>query len=277
MLKPALHDPAALPRLALTLLALLLLWPGLTLSELNLAVLFDEQNASNMGHFLADFWPLARDREFLQLLGQATLETLAIATAGMSLALLIAVPAALLAKEIEPALDHRQRVGGLMRNPPHVVAEALLQRSFACGDVLAVALRGPDRARCRAQQADKQRAGRCARLFVPRRDEAEADALTVLMHRMVMPADQRKPELADAAERRLAVPFRVIEAELTAAKARGHAWLAADRFTVADLLVATVLGWARVAGPLMQAHPVTAEWLGRGVARPAFAQARAMA
>ena len=67
------------------------------------------------------------------------------------------------------------------------------------------------------------------------------------------------------------------QAELTAAKARGHAWLAADRFTVADLLVATVLGWARVAGPLMQAHPVTAEWLGRCVARPAFAQARAMA
>jgi glutathione S-transferase len=96
--------------------------------------------------------------------------------------------------------------------------------------------------------------------------EAEADALTVLMHRMVMPA-----------ERRLAVPFRVIEAELTAAKARGHAFLAADRFTVADLLVATVLGWARMSGPLMQAHPVTAEWLGRCVARPAFAQARGMA
>lgn len=107
--------------------------------------------------------------------------------------------------------------------------------------------------------------------------EAEADALTVLMHRMVMPADQRKPELADAAERRLAVPFRVIEAELTAARARGHAFLAADRFTLADLLVATVLGWARMSGPLMQAHPVTAEWLGRCVARPAFAQARGMA
>ncbi|HEX5841598.1 MAG TPA: ABC transporter permease, partial [Pseudomonas sp.] len=97
MLKPALRDPAALPRLALTLLALLLLWPGLHLSELNLAVLAEADNAANMGRFLADFWPLAHDREFLQLLGRATLETLAIATAGMALALLLAIPAAVLA------------------------------------------------------------------------------------------------------------------------------------------------------------------------------------
>ena len=40
MLTPAQHrDPAALPRLLLTLLALALLWPGLQLSELNLTVL----------------------------------------------------------------------------------------------------------------------------------------------------------------------------------------------------------------------------------------------
>ncbi|SFP10618.1 PhnE/PtxC family ABC transporter permease [Pseudomonas borbori] len=97
MLNPLPRDPAALPRLALTLLAVLLLWPGLVLSELNLALLFDEQNAANMGRFLADFWPLAQDREFLRLLGRATLETLAIATAGMTLALLIAIPGALLA------------------------------------------------------------------------------------------------------------------------------------------------------------------------------------
>jgi glutathione S-transferase len=32
--------------------------------------------------------------------------------------------------------------------------------------------------------------------------ELESDALTVLMHRMAMPEDQRKPELADKAERR---------------------------------------------------------------------------
>ena len=97
MLSPAPRDPAALPRLALTLLALLLLWPGLSISELDLGTLFDADNAASMGHFLEDFWPPAHGAEFLRLLGRATLETLAIATAGMALALLIAIPGALLA------------------------------------------------------------------------------------------------------------------------------------------------------------------------------------
>lgn len=91
------RDPAALPRLLLTLLALALLWPGLSLSELDLTALFRPDNASVMGGFLAGFWPPAHDASFLQLLWQATLETLAIATAGMCLALLIAMPCALLA------------------------------------------------------------------------------------------------------------------------------------------------------------------------------------
>jgi phosphonate transport system permease protein len=95
MLAP--RDPAALPRALLTLLALALLWPGLVLSELDLRVLLDADNLANMGQFLSGFWPLAHDPEFLQLLAQATLQTLAIATAGMSLALLLAVPLALLA------------------------------------------------------------------------------------------------------------------------------------------------------------------------------------
>lgn len=90
------RDPAALPRLLLTLLALALLWPGLSLSELDLTALFRPDNASVMGGFLAGFWPPAHDASFLQLLWQATLETLAIATAGMCLALLIAMPCALL-------------------------------------------------------------------------------------------------------------------------------------------------------------------------------------
>ncbi|MGI9217403.1 MAG: glutathione S-transferase family protein, partial [Hydrogenophaga sp.] len=67
--------------------------------------------------------------------------------------------------------------------------------------------------------------------------ECETDALTVLMHRLAMPADRRKPELAEAAERRLAVPLRVIEQHLEAQQAAGQAHLAADRFTIADLCV----------------------------------------
>ncbi|KAF1052925.1 MAG: Phosphate-import permease protein PhnE [Stenotrophomonas maltophilia] len=97
MLTAPRRDPAALPRLLLTLVALALLWPGLRLSELDIPGLFSGENAHIMGGFLAGFWPPAHDAEFLPLLGRATLETLAIATAGMALAWLIAFPCALLA------------------------------------------------------------------------------------------------------------------------------------------------------------------------------------
>lgn len=99
MLNPALarQDPATASRLLLTVLAVALLWPGLTLSELDLSVLFDGSNAGTMGSFLRAFWPPEHSAEFLGLLGQATLETLAIATAGMTLALGVALPCALLA------------------------------------------------------------------------------------------------------------------------------------------------------------------------------------
>ncbi|MBE0589990.1 MAG: glutathione S-transferase family protein [Hydrogenophaga sp.] len=107
-------------------------------------------------------------------------------------------------------------------------------------------------------------------------NECEADALTVLMHRLVMPAERRKPELAAAAERRLAVPLRVIERHLQTQQARGESHLAADRFTVADLCVASVLNWARVARGLMAAHPLSHEWIVRCTERPAHLAAKAL-
>lgn len=91
------RDPTARSRLVLTLVALALLSPGLSLSELNIGVLFDGSNAETMASFLSGFWPPAHDAAFLRLLGRATLETLAIATAGMTLALAVAIPCALLA------------------------------------------------------------------------------------------------------------------------------------------------------------------------------------
>lgn len=63
------------------------------------------------------------------------------------------------------------------------------------------------------------------------------------------------PDLAETAERRLQVPLRVLEQHLAAQQARGEAHLAANRFTVADLCVASVLNWARPAHALFEAHP----------------------
>ena len=106
--------------------------------------------------------------------------------------------------------------------------------------------------------------------------ELEKDALTVLMHRMAMPADQRKPELAEQAENRLKVPLAVMEAHLQAQHAQGQAHLAADRFTVADVCVASVASWVRPAAALLAQYPAVSAWLKVCLDRPAQAQARAM-
>lgn len=106
--------------------------------------------------------------------------------------------------------------------------------------------------------------------------ECEADALTVLMHRVVMPPDRRKPELAEAAERRLAVPLRVIEQHLVRQHERGESHLAAARFTVADLCVASVLQWLRLSRGRMAEYPLTRDWVRACVARPAFHAAQAL-
>jgi len=104
--------------------------------------------------------------------------------------------------------------------------------------------------------------------------EVEKDALTVLMHRLVMPVEQRKPELADAAELRLKVPLRVLEQHLAQQQARGESHLAAARFTVADLCVASVLLWVRAARELMAQFPLVNAWLQQCLSRPAYESLR---
>jgi glutathione S-transferase len=102
--------------------------------------------------------------------------------------------------------------------------------------------------------------------------ECEKDALTVLMHRVGMPPDQRDESLAVRAEKALAAPWGVLEGHLAS---RAH--IAGERFTVADVNVASVLGWAQVSTSLMQAHPRVAAWLKACMARPAQQEVRAMA
>ena len=106
--------------------------------------------------------------------------------------------------------------------------------------------------------------------------ELEKDALTVLMHRMAMPTAQRKPELAAQAENRLKVPLAVLESHLQAQHAQGEAYLAANRFTVADVCVASVANWIRPAAALLAQYPAVSSWLHACVERPAQKQARAM-
>ncbi|MBP6224645.1 MAG: ABC transporter permease subunit [Rhizobacter sp.] len=82
-------------RWATVLLLAVMLWPLAVLTEFRPWVLFDERSLSSTLHFLASFVPPRMDAEFLLLLARETWRTIAIATAGMTLAWLLAVPLAL--------------------------------------------------------------------------------------------------------------------------------------------------------------------------------------
>jgi phosphonate transport system permease protein len=92
-------DPAWRGRVTFIVLALALLWPMLVWSEFKPWILFDAQSLQASGQFLATFFPPAHSSDFLQLAAVATWQTVAIATAGMVLALLLAIPLTLIATE----------------------------------------------------------------------------------------------------------------------------------------------------------------------------------
>ena len=88
------RDPEARSRATWTLVGIVVLWPLLVLADFRPHLLFDPHNLSVMGNFLGSFLPPEHSPEFLGYLFKATLETLAMATAGIALAFLIAVPLA---------------------------------------------------------------------------------------------------------------------------------------------------------------------------------------
>ena len=90
------RDPHARQRATQWLIGIVVLWPLLVLCEFKPLTLFDPKNLSTIGNFLAGFLPPDTSREFLGFVAKATLETLAMATAGMALAFVIAAPLAFL-------------------------------------------------------------------------------------------------------------------------------------------------------------------------------------
>jgi glutathione S-transferase len=99
--------------------------------------------------------------------------------------------------------------------------------------------------------------------------EVERPVLTALFNRAILPEDKRDAAAADAAEKMLAQPLRVLDGAL------GHtANLIGDSFTVADLNVASILAWARPAQIDMSPFPRAAEWLKNCAERPAARAAR---
>lgn len=147
------RDPDALKRATALLLAALVLWPLLVVAEFRPAALLDPANLRVMRDFLGQFFPPALNPDFLALLTKATFETLAIATAGTAIAMLIAMPLAFVVSEalsvsrIGPGPGRlrgavlrsiaRLVMAGL-RSIPEIVWALLLVRAFGLGPAAGV-------------------------------------------------------------------------------------------------------------------------------------------
>jgi phosphonate transport system permease protein len=94
------RDPAFLSRVFWLSLALVLLWPLGVATEFRPWVLWAPENRKVTADFVASFWPLVHNAEFMQMVMRETWRTVAMATAGVTLALVLAVPLSLLATRV---------------------------------------------------------------------------------------------------------------------------------------------------------------------------------
>jgi phosphonate transport system permease protein len=154
---PHLRDPAWTGRVFWTLAALVLVAPALVATEFKPWTLFEPDALRSTTRFLRDFLPPKIEGEFLLLVLRESWRTVAIATAGMALALVIAIPLTLLSTSVlsVSALTGRmhalpfvlrQGVRGLLillRSVPELVWALVFVRVVGLGPtagVLAIAL-----------------------------------------------------------------------------------------------------------------------------------------
>lgn len=142
----------------MSVIGLALLWPLAVATEFYPWILFDLQSLQATWRFLSDFLSPAYDAEFLAMVAREAWKTVAIATCGLALALLGAIPATLLVTErlsisrlgtgrIAPVPRLLRQVARwllvLLRSVPELVWALLFVRIFSLGPtagVLAIAL-----------------------------------------------------------------------------------------------------------------------------------------
>lgn len=94
--------------------------------------------------------------------------------------------------------------------------------------------------------------------------EVEGPLLTYLMHKRVLPEHKREAEKLTRNEGILRQPLKILDQALA-----GRDYLVDGRFTVADLNLAAVLGWAKPARLSLKDYPNLSDWLKRCLDRPA--------
>jgi phosphonate transport system permease protein len=147
------QDIHARRRATTAVLAVIVFWPLAVLADFKPWRLFDAASLKVLAGFLAGFFPPATSSEFLGLLFKATLETVALATAGIALAFVIAVPLSCLMTDslsisrIGPGPGRRRgqmlRYAGralltLLRAIPEVVWALVLVRALGLGPAAGV-------------------------------------------------------------------------------------------------------------------------------------------
>ncbi len=157
LIAPADRDPAWWPRVFWCSAAVVLLWPLMVATEFKPWVLLQASSLRVSGRFIGSFFPPALGAEFLALVARDTWRTVAIATVGITLALVIAVPLTLLSTRVLSisALSGRmallpfvarQAIRGLLivaRSVPELVWALIFVRVVGLGatsGVLAIAL-----------------------------------------------------------------------------------------------------------------------------------------
>ena len=90
------RDPAWTGRVFWILALLVLLWPLGVATEFKPWVLLEPDNLKISAQFIGSFWPLVYDSEFVLMVAQETWRTVAMATAGVTLALVVAIPLTLI-------------------------------------------------------------------------------------------------------------------------------------------------------------------------------------
>jgi len=100
--------------------------------------------------------------------------------------------------------------------------------------------------------------------------ELEPHLIPMVLHKVLLPEDQRDPAVVASAEVAIERPLRVLDAHLS-----DREYLLGGDFTIADLNLAGALSAAHFANFDISKFEHATRWLGRCTGRPSFERARA--